>query len=400
MPDLPPSGSGHLPHFADRIVREVVVQVEFLAVVGSAYIVIFLHILWAAERCDHKRLRLSALEEAASVNHRQNPDLCGKRTDIRDPAAVHTHMLVENRGTDRLLNAFVESHLHDEFEILSEALFEFRLEIFQHLGQHHIQRLAAFFLARQERRALQRCAAGLFDRIHHILRNEMQFRSLFGPSAVCRKLSLRGALEFNDVVGKIHRIGEKLFGALLRFAFDHDDLIFLAGVDQFDFAFLHLFDGRIGDELPVDVSDADRTDRSLERQIGEAERRRCSEHVQRVGIIFPVIGEHESVDLHLVKEPFREERTKRTVGHAHGEDFLVRRPSFAFDESAGEASCRGEFFAVVHLEREEIRPFAGGAGACCRQNAGVAHANHAGAVGEVCEFPGGDFHALSGSQFD
>ena len=114
--------------------------------------------------------------------------------------------------------------------------------------------------------------------------------------------------------------------------------------------------------------------------------------------MFSVIGENESVNLDFIEEAFGEERTDRTVGHAHRQNFFVGGTAFAFDESSGEASCRGEFFTVVDLKREEVRAFPGGTGADGREDAGVAHAYDAGTVSEVSEFAGGDFHCLSGGE--
>ena len=114
--------------------------------------------------------------------------------------------------------------------------------------------------------------------------------------------------------------------------------------------------------------------------------------------MFSVIGENESVNLDFIEEAFGEERADRTVGHAHRQNFFVGGTAFAFDESAGEASGRGEFFAVVDLEREEVRAFPGGTGADGCEDAGVAHAYDAGTVSEVSKFAGGDFHCLSGGE--
>ena len=145
----------------------------------------------------------------------------------------------------------------------------------------------------------------------------MQFRNLFRASGFFREFTLGGALSLDDVVCKIHGVGKELFGAFLRFAFDHDDLVFLAGVDELDFALLHLFNGRVGDELSVDVADADCADGTLVGEVGEAERGGSAEHEEGVRIMFSVIGENESVNLDFIEEAFGEERADRTVGHAH-----------------------------------------------------------------------------------
>ena len=61
--------------------------------------------------------------------------------------------------------------------------------------------------------------------------------------------------------------------ALAR-AFDHDDVVFGADVNQIEIALHALGVRRIGNELAVDPADADRADWSVERNVGNAQRGR------------------------------------------------------------------------------------------------------------------------------
>src|SRR5439155_8550024 len=77
-----------------------------------------------------------------------------------------------------------------------------------------------------------------------------------------------------------------------------------------------------------------------------------------VRVVFTVEGQDVQVNLHLVHEPLGKERTKRAVNQAGGEDFLGGRAALALHEPARELAGGGAALAVIHLEWEEIDPFA------------------------------------------
>ena len=202
------------------------------------------------------------------------------------------------------------------------------------------------------------------------------------------ELELGFALLLHDLVGEDHGLFERVFGAFLGLALDHDDLVRQAGVDQFQRALFHFLDRRVRDELAVDAADADGADRALERQVGEHERGGRAEHGEHVALVHAVGGEQQAADLDFIEEAFREERTDGTVGHAADQDFLVAGTAFALDVAAGELAGRGILFAVVDLQREEVLAFLGLAGTRGGEDDGVALADRAGAVGEMGEFSG------------
>ena len=88
-------------------------------------------------------------------------------------------------------------------------------------------------------------------------------------------------------------------------------------------------------------------------------------------------------------EPFGEQRADGTVNQARGEDFLLGRPAFAFEEAAGNASRGVGAFLVVDRHREEILPRHRLA---LRHDGdehhGVAHAGEAGAAGLTRDLAG------------
>ncbi len=69
-------------------------------------------------------------------------------------------------------------------------------------------------------------------------------------------------------VGELERLDEFLFGNFLRGAFDHDDVVFGADVNEVEIAIVALIVGWVGDELAVHATDAHRADRAGERNVG------------------------------------------------------------------------------------------------------------------------------------
>ncbi len=93
------------------------------------------------------------------------------------------------------------------------------------------------------------------------------------------------------------------------------------------------------------------------------------------------------MNLHFVHEPLGEQRTQRAIDQPGGENFLGGRPAFALHEPAGEFAGGGAALAVVHLQREEVDPFARVGANHRGEDDGVAVLNGDRAVGELGEVP-------------
>ena len=170
---------------------------------------------------------------------------------------------------------------------------------------------------------------------------------------------------------------------------DHHDGLARAGHDEVELALGELAVRRVGDELAVDAADAHRADRSQERDVADAQRRRGAVERQDVGIVLLVGREDRQDDLDVVVVALREERANRPVGEAHGQDGRLRRARLALDESAGDLARGVHPLLVVDGEREEVGALArllGGDGG--RQDDAVAIADDDRAVGLLGELAG------------
>ena len=115
---------------------------------------------------------------------------------------------------------------------------------------------------------------------------------------------------------ELQRIQEVCFRQLVGSPFDHDDIIFGADVDQIEITMHAIGVSRIGNELAVDPPNPHRTDWSLERNVGNAQRRRGTVDRQNIRIIFAIGAEQNGNDLGVVKVALGKKRTQWPVGHA------------------------------------------------------------------------------------
>ncbi len=108
--------------------------------------------------------------------------------------------------------------------------------------------------------------------------------------------------------------------------------------------------------------DACGTDRTVERNTGNCQRSRSTDHRSDVRIGF-LAGRHDSTDdLYFVLKAFWEQRTDRTIDQARGQRFLFGRTCFTFEEATRDlAGCVG-LFLVVDRKREKAFAWVGGLG--------------------------------------
>ena len=187
----------------------------------------------------------------------------------------------------------------------------------------------------------------------------------------------------------VHGAQHDLLGQFARLAFHHQHALGGAGDHQLEVGVLHLLDGRVQDVLAVLEADAGGGDRAEERDAGQRQRRRATDHGDDVGIVLEVVAEHGRDHLDLVAEALREQRAHRAVDKAAGQHLLLGRPAFPLEEAARDLAGGEGLFLVVDGQREEVlsgllRPHADGGA----QHDGVAVARQHGAVGLAGDLAG------------
>ena len=385
---------------------EVVVEVELLGVLGEQAVDDLL-VLDGAEHAAHDALRLAALEERAAVGAGQQADRHVERADLLQAATIRTDVHVAREVVGELLLEDAEGFLRLALPLLgghvvavAEAGGDVEVVLDHPLAQA-VHLVVARLLAGDLAGLAQLLAD---DRLHlgeHLGAGQHDL-------AHAHAGGLAGLAQLADevdqrldavVVAEADRGGHVGLADLGGAHLDHVDAVLVAGEHQVEVAELELGDRRVDHELRagvgVDAAHAHGGHRALEGRVGDAERGAGGGAGDHVGIGLAVMAEHQSLQLDLVQEALGEERADRTVDHAHGEDFLLRRRAFALAEAAREAADRGVLLAVVAGQREEVdaraRIGAHGGG----EHHGLAEGAHDGAAGQLGHLAGLELEGAS-----
>ncbi len=192
-------------------------------------------------------------------------------------------------------------------------------------------------------------------------------------------------------VAEVQRFHHQGFGNFIGAALHHEDGVLGAGDAQIERAGIHLGCRGISHECAVDVADAHRADRSLERNVADGQRRRSAVDRQNVDLMFAVGRQRSDDHLHVVAEIGGEQRAQGPIGQAADQNAGFAGPAFAPEERAGNAARGVQALFVFHAQREKVDAFTRRAGHGGRgQDDGVAQAHRHRAVGLTGQFAGFD----------
>ena len=307
MADFPPARAAEAAGFADAEGREVVVQKETLRGFAATVGVDVLRFLDRRERGQRHRLRFATLENGRTMGAREDADFARDLAQVVVAAAIDPLLLVENVAAEGLF-------LHIIKRLVDREFVRFR-EFFDHCRLHFVAQTAHRFAPRHFAFGIERG----FDPIaRHAVRDLEDFRLHFEQRHFALRLADLGReflLDADHFAGvpmrKFERLDELILRQFVGGAFDHDDVVLSADVNQIKVALLTLGMGRVGDELAVDTTNAHGPDWAVERNVGNAERGRGAVDRENIGIIFAVGAEQDRDDLRVVKITRWEERPER-----------------------------------------------------------------------------------------
>ena len=226
-------------------------------------------------------------------------------------ATVNPLLLIEDVAPEGFLLDVIKRLVDREF-------VRFR-KFFEHCRFHFVAQTANRFAPRHFTLGIERS----FDPIAcQTVRDLEDFRLHFEQRHFALRfadLSRELLLDANHFAGvpvrKLERLDELIFRQFVGGAFEHDDVVLSADIDQIEIALLPLGMGRVGDKLAVDTTDAHGPDRAIKRNIGNAERGRGAIDRENIGIIFPIGAEQDRDDLRVVKIA-RRERAAEAAGRS------------------------------------------------------------------------------------
>ena len=156
------------------------------------------------------------------------------------------------------------------------------------------------------------------------------------------------------IVGEQHGAQHLVFGELFGFRFNHQHGGFGTGDNHVQARSRQLLVRWVQQVAGAFVEgNACRANRAFEWNAGDGQGRRGTDHRGDIGVGLLAGGNHGADDLHFVHEPFREQRTDRTVDQARGQGFFLGRTAFTLEETTGDLAGSVGFFLVVNRQREE-----------------------------------------------
>ena len=368
MTDLATARAADGSNFAHAEAGEVVVEHEFLAVfVDEA--VNHLFVAAGAEGNGAHGLGFAAGEDGRAVNAGKDADFAGDRADA---------VIIATIGADAGEDCFAGDLLLD-FD-------EDRADLLLLVARGDDGLIAGVWIGDGRGHLGHQVVANLFDGIGAVglAGFSFDFADFVGDAGAdgideagiglldLADLGFAGlghqffdqADDFDDgLVAELDGVGDFIFFDLPAAELDHVDEMAGAGDDEIHLAVFELLDGGVQDELSLDAADADVGRGDDQGNVADGDGGAGGDAGEDVRIVFAVEGENVELNLNFIHEPLGEERTKRAVDEAGGEDFLVCGASFALHESAGEFSSGCAAFAVIDLKWEEIDSLAGlGAG--------------------------------------
>ena len=371
--------------FTDAEGREVVVQNKAFGRFTAGVGVEVLRLVSRREGRQGHGLRLAALEEGGSVGPGQHADFGFEFAQVVQTAPVAAFLAIENADAEGFFLQVVEGLTDGE----RGCLGEFRLDGGLDFAAQGADRFGAGDFTRRVESGFDAVAGhGVGDLKHAVVHRERRVFAL-GLGRFGGQLSLHRDELAHRFLGEIEGGFEVGLRQFVASAFDHNDFVFFADVNEVEVALFTLRVGRVDHEFAIDAADADGADRTVKRDVRNAQCSGGAVDAEHVRVVLAVGTEHDGDDLRLEEIVLREERTQRSVGHARGEDFFFGRATLAFEVAAGELSGRGRLFLVVDGQREEVLAFAQlGCGDGGDEDDGVAGAHGDGAVGEFGDFAG------------
>ena len=365
--------------------REVVVKHEAPCVRSATVAIDILRFVGRSESGDAEGLRLTTGEQGRAVGAGKETNLAGEGSEFMKTSAVATLLAVENADAKCLFLQVIKGlgnfELRGGREFFEHGFLDFLAEC--------ADGLAACDFSGCVDGGFDAVASDLVGDIGNRVGNREERHIALGFANCCGEVALGLDDDTHSVAGKVEGFIKFRFGKFRCGAFDHDDLLAVANIDEVEVAVFALGVGGINDELAIDATDTNGSDRACERNVRNAKRGGGAVDRKHVWVVLSIRTQEERDDLGVVEVALREERTQRTIGHAGSEDFLLGGTTFALEVSAGEfADCCG-LFLVFDGERKEILTFLDCCGRDgCDDHDGIAAADGYGAVGEFREFAG------------
>ena len=175
----------------------------------------------------------------------------------------------------------------------------------------------------------------------------------FGPARLLDQLAGVADQLPDPHLGDFEGLEHLGLGNLQRAAFDHDDGIGVAAHRKVDGGELELLESRVEDPVPFQPADPHRGEGPVPGNRGKRQGQGRGTGAEDVGVVLLVGRNHRHEDLDFVLEALGEHRPDRPVDDPGGQDFLVGRAPFAFEEATGDLARGVGLLPVLYRQGKE-----------------------------------------------
>ena len=150
--------------------------------------------------------------------------------------------------------------------------------------------------------------------------------------------------------------GRKHFGFrhLLGATFNHHDRAAMTGDNEFDVAVGQLLGCGVDDQLAINTCNPNGSDWIVERDLRNAECRRCADEGEDVDGAVRVRGQHSGGHHRVVVVAVFKERANGAVDEARVQNFAIAQATFTLEEAAGNLPCCSELLHDINSQWEEV----------------------------------------------
>ena len=291
------------------------------------------------------------------MNARQNVNLRIQRTKLIELASIRTDLLFRDQTAN-----FAGLNLRAVFTCLLLCLFQssfirpchIRGDLINHLLTQFLNLAIALQLALDGNSLFNGLLPVLVD-ICLDIRADLIQNNLHLRLRTCGDHFLFDRAQLLDtLMTELKSLDHLFFTDLLGAGLNHVDGFLGAGNGQSQCCTLCLFNGRIDNKFPVNLADDHARNRTVERNIRNAQCQRRTEHCSHAAVTIRIQRKHRIDNLNLVAESLRKQRTNRTVNQTRRQRRMLRRTSFTTNEVARNRTLRIHLLVVENRQRKEI----------------------------------------------
>ena len=188
-------------------------------------------------------------------------------------------------------------------------------------------------------------------------RDISKYKSTFRFADFSNNLLLEAAKFLYAFMAKHNSIQNFFFRSFFSAAFNHHDSFFGTGNSYIHSRCFHLFLSRVDDVFTVDFAYSDTCNRSIPRNIRNAQGNGCAKHTAKFRRIIIINREYSRNYMHIIAASFIKKRTNRAVDQACVQNRRISWSSFSAQESSRHFTYSIHLFFIVYSQREEICSF-------------------------------------------